>query len=302
MRSECGRRRAGAILGRVIPAFRRAAVAARSSVGALHHNEARSAAAERAAQGQQFALPSAVVAEVRWAFTPPRSWLSGVAANLVLALVWLLAQPLHLPRHHDWVILIGTYFSSFILADVTTTNMLGADHIRVRKALHDGVPLWRVLLVKNLALVVVVGLPTLAAAMAMTLWLETPARLEVTIPNVAVPIVSWLGVGNLVSVLFPVGDEPLIHRWEQRRDRRATIRWISHLVLPYALYYVADPTGGIEHDFFWRQVPRAIAPILGGESRSFVHIGIAAAVWAIATAVAALFSSGRGLQIAETQK
>src|SRR4029077_14305128 len=298
MRSECGRRRAGAILGRVIPAFRRAAVAARSSVGALHHNEARPVAADRAAHGLQFALPSAVVAEVRWAFTPPRSWLSGVAANLVLALVWLLVQPLHLPRHHDWVILIGTYFSSFILADVTTTNMLGADHIRVRKALHDGVPLWRVLLVKNLALVVIVGLPTLAAATAMTLWLETPARLVVTIPNDAVPIVSWLGVGNLVSVLFPVGDEPLIHRWEQRRDRRGTIRWIAHLVLPYALYYVADPTGGIEHNVFWRQVPRAIAPILGRESRSFVHIGIAAAVWAIATAVAVLFSgarpSGRG--------
>jgi NAD(P)-dependent dehydrogenase (short-subunit alcohol dehydrogenase family) len=34
---------------------------------------------------------------------------------------------------------------------------------------------------------------------------------------------------------------------------------------------------------------------------SFVHIGIAAAVWAIATAVAVLFFSGRGLQIAETQ-
>jgi ABC-type Fe3+ transport system permease subunit len=114
--------------------------------------------------------------------------------------------------------------------------------------------------------------------------------------------VSWLGVGNLVSVLFAVGNEPLIHRWEQRRDRRATIRWIAHLVLPYALYCVADPTGGIEHNFFWRQVPRATAPILGRESRSFVHIGIAAAVWAIATAVAVFFFSRRGLQIAETQK
>src|SRR6267142_1446669 len=172
MRSGYGRRRAGAIRGRVIPAFRRAAVAAPSKVGALHQDEARPAA-ERAARGLQLALPSAVAAEVRWAFTPPRSWLSGVAANLVLALVWLLVQPLHLPRHHDWVIQIGTYFSSFILADVTTTNLLGSDHIRVRKALHDGVPLWRVLLVKNLALIVIVGLPTLAAATAMTLWLET---------------------------------------------------------------------------------------------------------------------------------
>jgi hypothetical protein len=105
-----------------------------------------------------------------------------------------------------------------------------------------------------------------------------------------------------VSVLFPVGGEPLVHRWEQRRDVRANTRWVAHLVLPYALYYVADPTGGIEHDFFWSQVPRAVAPILGPDSRSFVHIGIAAAVWAISTAAAALFFSVRGLQIAETQK
>ena len=284
MRSGCAGRWAGAILGRVTPALHRPAVA------------------EKAAQGLQLALVSAVAAEVRWAFTPPRSWLSGVAANLIVALVSLLVQPSHLPRHHDWVILIGTYFSSFILADVTTTNLLGTDHIRVRKALRDGVPLWRVLLVKNLALVVIVGLPTLVAATAMTLWLETPARLAVTIPNVAVPIVSWLGVGNLVSVLFPVGGERLIHRWGQRRDRRTTSRWIAHLVLPYALYYVADPTGGIEHNFFWRQVPEAIAPILGPESRGFVHIGISAAVWAIATAVALLFFSRRGLQIVSTRK
>ena len=282
-------------------ALRRGAVAARSKVGALEPDEARRAA-EQAAQGLQLALPSAMAAEVRWAFTPPRSWLCGVAANLVLALVWLVVQPPHLPRHHDWVILIGTYFSSFILADVTTTNLLGTDYIRVRKALRDGVSLWRVLLVKNLTLVVIVGLPTLAAATAMTLWLENPARLLVTIPDVAVPMVSWLGVGNLVSVLFPVGDEPLIRRWEHRRDRRATIRWIAHLVLPYVLFYVADPTGGIEHNFFWREIPEAIAPILGRESGSVVRIGIAAAVWAIATAVAVLFFSGRGLQIAETGK
>jgi hypothetical protein len=230
-----------------------------------------------------------VAAEVRWAFTPPRTWLTGVAANFALALVWLVVQPLHPHRHHeDWVILIGTYFSSFILADVTTTNLLGGDHIRVRKALRDGVSLLRVLVVKNLALIVIVGLPTLAAAMAMTLWLETPARLAVTIPNVAVPIVSWLGVGNLVSVLLPVDDEPLISRWEQRRNRRATGRWIGHLALPYALYYVADPTGGIEHKFFWRHIPRLIGPILGRESRSVIHIGIAAAVWVVATAVAVL--------------
>jgi len=49
--------------------------------------------------------------------------------------------------------------------------------------------------------------------------------------------------------------------------------------------------GGVEHKFFMRQVPRWIGPIFGWESRSFVHLGIAAAVWIVATAVAVLFAS-----------
>ena len=135
------------------------------------------------------------------------------------------------------MILVSTYFSSFILADVTTTNLLGAHHYRVGKGLSDGVPLRRILVIKDLALIVIVGLPTIAAAIALTLWLETPRRLGVTIPTVAVPIVSWLGVGNLISVLHPVSAEPLIRRWRQRRDHRRS-GWILALTLPYALYYV----------------------------------------------------------------
>ena len=136
---------------------------------AVRSSTPRPAAAERAAKDFKRNLFSAVCAEVRWAFTPPRTWLLGVVANLFLAAAWLLIQPLTPHGHrHDWVSLIGIYFSSFILADVTTTNLLGADHIRVLKGLSDGTPLWRVLLIKNLALIVLVGLPTLAAAMVLT--------------------------------------------------------------------------------------------------------------------------------------
>ena len=74
------------------------------------------------------------------------------------------------------MVLVGTYFSSWILADVTTTNLLGADHYRVLQAVSDGVPFWRVVLIKNLALLVIVGLPTLATSVVFTLWLESPAR------------------------------------------------------------------------------------------------------------------------------
>lgn len=260
----------------------------------------RPAAAERAAKDFEQDLWAAVCAEIRWAFTPPRTWLMGVVANVFLAAGWLLVQPLTAAgrhHHHDWVILVGTYFSSWILADVTTTNLLGADHYRVLKGLSDGVPFWRMLVIKDLALIVIVGLPTLAAAMALTLWLETPARLVITIPTVAVPIVSWLGVGNLISVLHPVSVEPLIRRWRQRRDHRRTGGWLLALTLPYALYYVADPMGGVEHRVLWRQVPALIWPVLGRDAKSFAHLAIALGVWIAGSVAAVLWVRKRGLRI-----
>ena len=258
----------------------------------------RPAAAQRAARDFQKDLWSAVGAEIRWAFTPPHTWLMGVVANIVFAAAWLLVQPLTTGRHHhDWVILIGTYFSSWVLADVTTTNLLGADHYRVRQALSDGVPFWRLLLIKDVALLAIVGLPTLLAAMALTLWLETPGRLGVTIPTVAVPIVSWLGVGNLVSVLHPVSVEPLIRRWRQRGNHLRTGGWLLALTLPYALYYVADPMNGVEHRVLWTQAPKLIWPVFGRDTKSLVHLAIAAGVWIVGTVAALLWVRKRGLHI-----
>jgi hypothetical protein len=257
-------------------------------------------AAQRAARDFEKGLWPAVGAEIRWAFTPPRTWLMGVVANVFFAAAWLLVQPLTAGRHHhhhDWVILVGTYFSSWVLADVTTTNMLGADHHRVRKALSDGVPFWRILVIKNLALLAIVGLPTLVAAMALTLWLETPARLAVTIPTVAVPIVSWLGVGNAISVLHPVSVEPLIRRWRQRGDRRRTGNWLLGLTLPYALYYVADPMGGVEHRVLWTQLPKLVLPVFGRDTKSLAHLAIALGVWLAGSVAALLWVRKRGLQI-----
>ncbi|WP_231982471.1 hypothetical protein [Mycobacterium sp. E787] len=265
---------------------------------AVRASAPRPAAARQAAKDLQQDLWTAVGAEIRWAFTPPRTWLMGVLANIVFAATWLLVQPLTTGRHHsDWVILIGTYFSSWVLADVTTTNLLGADHYRVRQALSDGVPFWRLLLIKNLALLTIVGLPTLVAAMALTLWLETPARLGITIPTVAVPIVSWLGVGNFVSVLHPVSVQPLIRRWRQRGDRRRTRGWLLALMLPYALYYVADPMNGVEHRVLWTQVPRLIWPVFGRDTKSFVHLAIATGVYVAGTVAALLWVRRRGFRI-----
>jgi hypothetical protein len=257
----------------------------------------RPAAARRAAKDFQQGLWPALGAEIRWAFTPPRTWLMGVVANVIFAAAWLLVQPLTAGRHHDWAVLVGTYFSSWVLADVTTTNLLGADHYRVLKALSDGVPFWRMLLIKNLALLAIVGLPTLVAAMALTLWFQKPASLVTTIPTVAVPIVSWLGVGNVISVLHPVSVEPLMRRWRQRGDHRRTGGWVLALTLPYALYYVADPMTGVEHRVLWTQVPKLIWPVFGRDTKSLVHLAIATGVWIVGTVAAVLWVRRRGFQI-----
>ena len=276
----------------------RARAALRAAVRA---SAPRPAAARRAAEDfEKRNLATAVLAEIRWAFTVPRTWLMGVVANVVFAAAWLLVQPLnpgHHQHHRDWVILVGTYFSSWVLADVTTTNLLGADHYRVLAGLSDGVPFWRILLIKNLALLAIVGLPTLMAAMVLTLCLETPGRLAITIPTVAVPIVSWLGVGNVISVLHPVSAEPLIRRWRQRGDRRRTGSWLAVLTLPYALYYVADPMNGVEHKVLWTKVPAMIWPVFGRDAKSFVHLAIAAAVWIVGTVAAVWWVRKRGLII-----
>jgi hypothetical protein len=258
-------------------------------VTAARASAPRPAAARRAAKDFQQRLWPAVRSEIRWAFTPPRTWLMGVAANLVFAVGWLLVQPLTAGRYQDWVILVGTYFSSWILADVTTTNVLGSDHYRVLTAVRAGVPMWRILLIKNLALLVIVGLPNMVAAVGLTLWLETPARLAITIPTVGVPIVSWLGVGNVFSVLHPVGVEPLI--------RRRTGGWILALTLPYALYYIADPMNGVEHRVLWKQVPALIWPVFGRDTKSFVHLAIALGVWLGGSVAAVLWVHKRGLRI-----
>jgi hypothetical protein len=277
--------------------------AVRRYLGAASLSLARASApkpftARRAAGDFALPLMRSIGAEIRWMFTPPRTCLMGVAANAVLAALWLTVQPLTAHGlHNDLVVVVDTYFASFILADVTTTNMLGSDSYRVQAARAAGTPMWRILLVKNGALFVIIAVPTLIAAAVLTIVLDEHWRLARTVPNVLVPIVTWLGVGNLVSVMLPVAVAPLLRRWRRRRDTARVAWWLTALALPYLLYYIADPIGGLEHQVFWNDVPAAIGPILGRDTKSFVHLGIAVTVWIVGTAAAVLWVRRRGLRV-----
>lgn len=238
-------------------------------------------------------LVSQFVAEVKWAFSPPWNWLGGVGANLLLSLLWLLWTPLTGRSHGSWIVLVGSYFAEFILADVTTTNVLGADAERVRLNLSQNVPVTRLLMTKNLVLLAVVGLPTLALTAVLTLTNTSSYRLVMTLPGVALPILAWLGVGNLVSVLLPVPIKPLLQRWRERHDRRATFRWLFHLALPYLLLYEVDKASAIPR-LAMRALPRHFhtAELMG---TAFFATGLL--LWTAGTLAARWVTHRRGFRL-----
>jgi hypothetical protein len=239
------------------------------------------AAVEAAARPEE-RLWRQVLGEVRWSLRPPWFWLSGVAFNLVLSLLWLIVIPLSGRPHHDWAIVVGTYFAVWVLADVTTTNVLGADALRVRINLLRGVPLRRILLIKNLALLLIVGLPTLIATGAITVANEADYRLTLTLPGVLFPILTWLGVGNFTSVLLPVATYRWREHWKQRANHRRTARWIISLVLPYALLGAVEPVSDLPR-LLIRNLP-FLAPTI--QLRGAVLAALGLALWGVGTSLA----------------
>jgi hypothetical protein len=220
--------------------------------------------------------------EVRWSSRPPWIWLGGVAFNLVLSLLWLIVVPLTGRPHHDWAIIVGTYFAVWILADVTTTNVLGADALRVRIDLLRGIPLRRILLIKNLTLMLLVGLPTLVATGLITVMNEREYRLALTLPGVLFPILTWLGVGNLASVLLPVATCSWREHWQQRRNHRRTARWLTCLALPYALLGAVDPVSDLPR-FVLRHL-RFLPPTVQVHGAVLGMLGLA--LWGVSTSAA----------------
>ncbi|WP_375426357.1 hypothetical protein [uncultured Friedmanniella sp.] len=231
--------------------------------------------------------------EVVWFFQPPWPWLNGVAFNLVLSLLWLVVWPLSGRPHQDWAIIVGSYFAVWILADVTTTNILGADAARVRAGLAQHVSLGRILVVKNLTLLALVGGPTLIATAVITVTHEADYRLTLTLPGVLLPILTWLGVGNLLSVLLPVATRPWRERWEERHALRPTGRWLVCMGLPYALLTAADPVAALPRLIL--RHARALPPTIQVRGAILCVLGLA--LWAAGTGLALLVNQLRPVQI-----
>lgn len=127
--------------------------------------------------------------------------------------------------------------ASWMYSDVPSTNVLGPDSVRIRRALHDPVQFRRLLAAKNVVLWVLIT--PLCAFVALVIGLANHNLLSTVIIVVWIGIVPFgaLGLSNLVGIRFPYHPMPLRFRWDHRRPFwRMIVRWLALALTPYVVF------------------------------------------------------------------
>ncbi len=155
-------------------------------------------------------LGARVLAEVRHITVGrPRAILFRVVMTLGIALSLVAGYHLTGMKRYD-LSGLTLYLFSAVAGSVICTNALCFDAQRVRQRLADGDPIWQVLAVKNLAMALMItaaGLPVVAA-----LWWATEVNPVALIDQLVTMVFIWLGVGNVLSVVYPLRHEPVTAR------------------------------------------------------------------------------------------
>lgn len=213
--------------------------------------------------------------ELNWTFTLPMTWLQGVGINLFLAAAYLFIWPLQANPKYDTVLLFCIYFATFIMADITTTNIFGPDLQRTYAKLAAGESFKRILLRKNLVQFIVIMFPVTFVTWAWTEYLYQDSEMLRTIPGVLYPMLLFLGIGNVISVLFVVPSASFSWRLKN------WMQWSWHLpeLISYAipfmifgLWVYTDFPGNI--NFILRELGEDIM-VLPGESALALTVGSA---------------------------
>ncbi len=141
----------------------------------------------------------------------PRSLVIRLIITLGISLGWVAFYRVSdLSDDYDTIGGLALYLFSAVVGSVVCTNALCFDAVRVKAALSRGVPLWRILVAKNVAMlsgVVAAGCVVIAALAAIGNF-----ELVVLLDQLVATTLLWLGVGNLLSVAAPLRQEPFSER------------------------------------------------------------------------------------------
>ncbi len=169
------------------------------------------------------------------------------------------------------------YLFAAIVGSVICTNALCFEAERVRRALADGERIWRILVVKNITIAVLVigaGLPVIGALTAIG-----DGNPVAMIDQLVTMVFIWLGVANVLSVLYPLRHEPVSARLHDGT-------WKPFL-FSFALSYGVGLTVNVM--IYWRLWSRQYAAreLAGGDWAAFgLVLASALSSWVLLTVFA----------------
>lgn len=207
----------------------------------------------------------------------PRSILIRLMITLAISLSVVVVHHFSGFAKYDDAGQLSLYLFSAVVGSVVCTNALCFEAQRVRAALSGGDRLWRILVAKNLAmavLVTAVGLPVIG--ILTVVGERNPVAM---VDQLLTMVFIWLGVGNVLSVLYPLRHEPL-----SARLRDGT--WKPYLFL-FVLSYGVGLTVNLM--IYWRLWARykAADELTGGQWAAFVLVlASAASSWLLLTVFA----------------
>jgi len=176
-----------------------------------------------------------VADEIRWTFTRRLGWVFQILLNLAIGIPVVVATTWN--AHTDEVRVSGfaTSVAGWVLASALNTNQLGFDADRAAASLRAGDTAWRILFLKNLAVLVVLAPVVFAISIVLRLAVpHAPDPIPVALVRDLADLTVWLGFGSLLSVLLPFRPLGVRGRWAARSTWP---RFGLCLALPYAVYY-----------------------------------------------------------------
>jgi len=230
------------------------------------------------------ALAHGLGGEIRYMLArKPRSIINSIAIGLALGLGYLgFVRVFNWDRAQPWLPYLGLLAISFVIGGSVCINAMSFDAMRVRAALDSGARLWHLLVIKNLALLCIVA-PIGFLLSGLLAWRagDLGAFFKACALMICL-IVLWLGVGNVLSVVVPIRDEPILHR---RKDGT-----LKQFVIAFTVAYLVGYLVNIM--LLWRAfAAKELATRLGSVLLPAILIVISSVVmWILLTIVAVALS------------
>ncbi|KQY09161.1 hypothetical protein ASD37_01410 [Mycobacterium sp. Root135] len=233
-------------------------------------------------------LGKRVVAEVRHLVADkPRAVLMRLLITLGISLALVSVFHFSGMSRYDDVSRLSLYLFSAVVGSVVCTNALCFEAQRVRDAMSHGARLWQILVAKNLAMALLITVAALPVVVFLTVASEgNPVAL---VDQLVTMVFIWLGVGNVLSVLYPLRHEPISARLHDST-------WKPYL-FSFALSYGVGLSVNLM--IFWRLWSRqtAATELSGGEWAAFLLVLLSAlASWVLLTVFAVTCSREPGVR------